>query len=67
MDTAVNATVGTALALQNFNQDQQVQNSLLKKSLDGQASHIAQLMSSVSPSPELASSGSVGTQINTYA
>lgn len=67
MDTAVNATVGTALALQNFNQDQQVQNSLLKKSLDGQVSHIAQLMSSVSPSPELASSGSVGTQINTYA
>ncbi|MGM8931216.1 hypothetical protein [Salinicola halophyticus] len=67
MDTAVNAAVGTALALQNFNQGQDAQNSLLKKSLDGQASHIEQLMSSVTPTAELASSGSVGTQINTYA
>lgn len=67
MDTAVNAAVGTALALQQFNQGQEAQNSLLKQSLDGQASHIAQLMSSVSPAPALATSGSVGTQINTYA
>jgi len=67
MDTAVNAAVGTALALQNFNQNQDAQNSLLKKSLDGQASHIEQLMSSVAPSPTLAASGTVGTQINTYA
>jgi len=67
MDTAVNAAVGTALALQNFNQGQEAQSSLLKQSLDGQASHIGQLMSSVSPSPALATSGAVGTQINTYA
>lgn len=67
MDTAVNAAVGTALALQQFNQGQEAQNSLLKQSLDGQASHIAQLMSSVAPTPELAASGSLGTQINTYA
>ena len=67
MDTSVNAAVGAALALQNFNQSQEVQGSLLKQSLDGQAAHIQQLMSSVSPSPELAVSGTLGTQVNAYA
>lgn len=67
MDTAVNATVGTALALQQFNQGQEAQANLLKQSLDGQAAHIEQLMSSVSSEPGLATSGMVGTQINTYA
>ncbi|WP_251976652.1 hypothetical protein [Salinicola avicenniae] len=67
MDTAVNAAVGTALALQQFNQGQQAQASLLKQSLDGQASHIEQLMASVTPTDSLATSGSLGTQINTYA
>lgn len=67
MDTAVNAAVGTALALQQYNQGQQAQTSLLKQSLEGQAAHIEQLMDSVSPPPALATSGSVGTRINTYA
>jgi uncharacterized protein YicC (UPF0701 family) len=67
MDTSVNAAVGAALALQNFNQSQEAQGSLLKQSLDGQAAHIQQLMSSVSPSPELAVSGTLGTQVNAYA
>lgn len=67
MDTAVNAAVGSALALQQVNQEQQAQSSLLKQSLDGQAAHIEQLMSSVAPSTTLATTGSLGTQINTYA
>ncbi|WP_110665941.1 putative motility protein [Salinicola halophilus] len=67
MDTAVNAVVGNALALQSFNQGQEVQNNLLKQSLDGQAAHMDQLLSSIDLEPALASSGSLGTQINTFA
>ncbi|WP_458525778.1 putative motility protein [Onishia taeanensis] len=67
MDASVNATVGMAMSLQQFNQSQQSQASLLKESLDTQASHVSQLMESVAPQGQLAASGSVGTQINTYA
>lgn len=64
---SVNSTVSTALALQNQNQNQDVQANLLKKSLDSQASQMGQLMSSLETQPTLATTGSVGTQINTYA
>lgn len=67
MDASINATVGMALSLQQFNSSQQSQASLLKDSLDTQASHIGQLMESVAPQGQLASTGSVGTQINTTA
>lgn len=67
MDTAVNAAVGSALSLQQFNQSQDVQTSLLKRSLDDQSSHMAQLMESIDMAPVPATSGSLGTQINTYA
>jgi hypothetical protein len=40
--------------------------SVLKKALNLQASSAAQLIEAL-PQPALASSGSVGTQVNTYA
>lgn len=39
---------------------------MLKKSLDAQASTAAQLVQSL-PQPALATSGSLGTQVNTFA
>ncbi|AWN15533.1 putative motility protein [Salinisphaera sp. LB1] len=64
---SVNSTVSTAMALQQHNQNQDVQTNLLRKSLDSQASQMSQLMSSLETQPALATTGSVGTQINTYA
>ena len=64
---SVNSTVNTALALQQHNQNQDVQANLLRKSLDSQALQVGQLMSSVQAQPALATTGSIGTQINTYA
>jgi hypothetical protein len=40
--------------------------SVMKKALNLQASSVAQLIAAL-PQPALASSGSVGTQVNTYA
>lgn len=67
MDSSINNTVGVGVALQQYSADQSAQMSLLKQSLDGQASEIAQLMASVGDAPTLASVGSIGTQLNTYA
>ncbi|WP_304525671.1 putative motility protein [Halomonas sp. I5-271120] len=74
MDASINATVGMATALQQFNSSQQAQAELFKENLDTQASQVNQLMESVNPpgqavAPEgqLATSGTTGTQINTYA
>lgn len=64
---SVNSTVSTALALQQYKQNQNVQASLLGKSLHSQTSQMSQLMSSLETQPALATTGSVGTQINTYA
>ncbi|KXS37807.1 MAG: hypothetical protein AWU55_2079 [Halomonadaceae bacterium T82-2] len=67
---SISAMSGMASALQQYNAGQQNQMSLLKESLDTQSSHVSQLMESVSPQQgdnKLATSGSVGTQINTYA
>ncbi|MES1939314.1 hypothetical protein T5B8_03691 [Salinisphaera sp. T5B8] len=55
------------MALQQHNQSQDAQASLLKDTLDIQASQMQQLMSSVSPQQALATTGTVGTQINTFA
>lgn len=67
MDTSVNATVGMAMALQQFNAGQQAQMSMLKESLDTQAAQVSQIMESVAPKDSLASTGTVGTRINTVA
>ncbi|MDV6317480.1 putative motility protein [Chromohalobacter sp. HP20-39] len=67
MDSSVNAAVGAAMALQQHNAAQESQMSLLKESLNNQASHVSQLMEAVSPQQSLAVTGTVGTQVNTYA
>ncbi|MGN8160535.1 putative motility protein [Salinisphaera sp. SWV1] len=65
--SSVNSAVNTAVALQQQNQNQDIQANLLRKSLDSQSSQLSQLMSSVEAQPAPATSGTVGTQINTYA
>ncbi|PLC49687.1 hypothetical protein CR159_12290 [Pollutimonas subterranea] len=64
MSMSVDATVGAAVALQNFNAHNDAQMSLLRKTLDFKAQSMAGLIDSV---PKLASLGSVGTLINTTA
>ncbi|TVP42713.1 MAG: putative motility protein [Halomonas sp.] len=66
MDSAVNNMVHTTLAMQQAQVVQEAQFSVFKDALDGQAAHITALMDSV-VEPQLATSGSVGTQINTTA
>ncbi|SFH19939.1 Putative motility protein [Modicisalibacter xianhensis] len=67
VDSSVNATVSMALTLQQYNAGQQAQMSLLKESLETQANQVSEIMESAAPKDSLASSGSVGTRINTYA
>lgn len=67
MDSAVNNMVNASMALQQVQVSQQAQLSVFKQALDGNASQIAALMDSVALDPQLATSGSVGTQINTTA
>jgi hypothetical protein len=64
MDMSVQNTVGMATALQNFNTQQETQNNLLKKVMDSNEQLITGLVNSV---PKLATSGSVGTIVNTVA
>ena len=67
MDSAVNNMVGASMALQQAQVAQQAQLSVFKDALDGQAAHITALMDTISLEPQLATSGSVGTLINTTA
>ncbi|UXZ56036.1 putative motility protein [Halomonas sp. 7T] len=67
MDSVVNNMVGASMALQQAQVAQQAQLSVFKDALDGQAAHISALMDTISMEPQLATSGSVGTLINTTA
>lgn len=67
MDSAVNNMVGASMAMQQAQVVQQAQLSVFKDALDGQAAHISALMDTISMEPQLATSGSVGTLINTTA
>ncbi|OHV08813.1 putative motility protein [Kushneria phosphatilytica] len=67
MEMSVNATVSSALALQQVNAQQQAQAGLLKESLDTQAAQVGQLMEQAASQPSLATSGDLGTRINTFA
>ncbi|MCM2130245.1 putative motility protein [Larsenimonas rhizosphaerae] len=67
MDASINAMVSMSSALQQANAMQEAQAGLLNEVLDTQAASVNQLMDSVKPTAELATSGSLGTQINTYA
>jgi len=68
MDTALtNSLVQTSTALAQQQVASAVQVNVLKKALDSNANTAAQLLQSVQPAPALASSGTLGTQVNTYA
>ena len=67
MDSAVNNMVSATIAMQQAQTMQTAQFGVFKDALDGQAAQITALMDSVSLEPQLATSGSVGTQINTTA
>lgn len=64
MDMGIQSAVNTAVALENFNTQQNVQATLLKKTLASNAQLITGLINSV---PKLATTGSVGTNVNTTA
>lgn len=61
-----NAIVSTASAQASRATSDAVQITVLKKALDAQASTAATLLQAL-PQPALASSGSLGTQVNTFA
>mgnify|MGYP003128109439 FL=1 len=67
MDVAVSNMVNATLDMRQAQAIQQAQFGVFKEALDGQAAQITALMDSVDLDPQLATSGSVGTQINTTA
>lgn len=67
MDVALtNAIVNTATATSQSQTASAVQVHVLKKAMDMQASTAATLLQAL-PQPPLATSGPLGTQLNTYA
>ncbi|MDR6215503.1 YjfB family protein [Paracidovorax wautersii] len=67
MDVSLtNAIVNTAVAQTQQETSDAVNTAVLKKALDIQASTAATLISAL-PQPQLATSGSLGTQVNTFA
>ena len=67
MDIAVNAAVNSALQMQQVQVEQEKQALLFKKAMQAEASAVQQLLQAAMPTAELASEGSLGTQINTFA
>ncbi|MBE0473015.1 putative motility protein [Rhodoferax sp.] len=63
MDMSLSLLVDTSMQMQQSQQNQNVQTTVLKKTLDMQAQTAMKLLDSI----PLATSGSVGTQINTTA
>jgi hypothetical protein len=61
---SVENTVSMALSMQAATAGQEKQMAILRKSLDIQAQTVNEIMKSM---PQLATSGSVGTKVNTYA
>lgn len=67
MDVALtNAIVNTATAMSQSQTAQAVQVHVLRKAMDMQESAAATLLQAL-PQPPLATSGTLGTQVNTYA
>ena len=67
MDLSVESLASSGMMQQQMQLAQDVQTSVLKKALDAEASQALQLLQSVPQTPQLATSGMIGTQINTYA
>ncbi|MET0519962.1 MAG: YjfB family protein [Burkholderiaceae bacterium] len=66
MDAVNNSTVSNASNANLATVQGQASTSVLRKSLDLQEANAAQLLQAL-PQPALASSGSLGTRLNTYA
>jgi hypothetical protein len=62
---SIEGTVGAAVGLQQANAMQDAQNVLLRKVLDNQAQAVLSLVNSATP--QLATSGMVGTQVHVTA
>lgn len=67
MDTSVNNVVAQSQVLSQAQTAQQAQMKLFKEALETQQQQVTALLDSAALSPQLASHGSLGTQINTYA
>ena len=69
MDIALtSAIVNTASSMSNQQTAQAVQVSVLKKAMNADETTVATLLGGVQPAaPQLATSGTLGTQLNTYA
>ncbi|WP_104202895.1 putative motility protein [Billgrantia saliphila] len=67
MDSAVNSIVSQALVMQQAQTAQQAQMQVFKQALDMQKDQVTALLESASLQPQLASDGSLGTLVNTYA
>ncbi|WP_019938974.1 putative motility protein [Bordetella sp. FB-8] len=65
MDISASAMVNTALNMQSSSTSEAVGTLMLRKSLNTATDEINQLMQSVAP--QVATSGTLGTQVNTYA
>ena len=66
MDSVSAAIVSTAQGLQQTQLQQAVSTAVLKSALNIQAASAAALIQAL-PQPQLATSGSLGTLVNTYA
>ncbi len=62
---SIEATVSAALTLENYNQHQSAQLNLLRETLDTQARTVTAIVEAATP--KLATSGNLGTNVNTYA
>lgn len=66
MNAAVSAAASSASSAQAGTVQGAAATLVLKKAMDAQAASAAQLIASL-PQPALATSGSLGTQVNTFA
>ena len=64
MDMSVESAVNTALAMQSMQLAQNAQMLVLKRTLDAQAAAMAGVLQAM---PQLATEGSLGTNVNTFA
>ena len=68
MDTSMtNSIVGTATALATQKNSDALNIHMLKKAIDIQANAAATLIQAIPQMPTLATSGSLGTKLNTFA
>ncbi|WP_043532466.1 putative motility protein [Litchfieldella xinjiangensis] len=67
MDPSVNSAVSASLVMQQAQTLQQAQMQIFREALDTQQTQVTALMESATTQSRLATDGSVGTQIDTYA